>query len=186
MRVGCLFCPMSVKKADYIKQAIYPNEIEKFVYLIKKTNGRNYGVNSYITDGGWVSRRSGRDLLNNAMNYSETIKDKILTITVINPKSNWQEWYKTIEGFTEAPYTIEKHADGYTINLPEEYIKINPKFGKFFKQVFRKSAYCIHCGVCETNCSSGHLKFDAGLSITNCEHCMKCHDIEDGCLAYIH
>jgi phosphoadenosine phosphosulfate reductase len=62
--------------------------------------------------------------------------------------------------------------------------KENPTFGKLFKQVFRKSAYCVKCGVCETNCSLGHLKFDGGLKITDCEHCLKCHDIDYGCLAY--
>lgn len=183
-RAGCLFCPMSVKKADYIKYEIYPDEIDMYVGLIKKSNGRNYGANSYITEGGWVSRRSGRDLIGNVMNYSETLKNGILNITVTNPKSDWQEWFKTLGGFGDIPCNVKKHTNGYTIQLPEEYIKANPTFGKLFKQVFRKSAYCVQCGVCETNCSSGHLKFDGRLRITDCEHCLKCHDIEDGCLAY--
>lgn len=183
-RVGCLFCPMSVKKADYIKYAIYPDEINMYVDLIKKSNGRNYGASSYITEGGWVSRRSGRDLIDNVMNYSETLKDGVLTITVTNPKSDWQEWLKTLRGFGEIPYTVKKHTNGYTVQLPEEYIKANPTFGKLFKQVFHKSASCVQCGVCETNCNLGHLKIKGGLRILDCKHCLKCHDIEDGCLAY--
>jgi len=183
-RAGCLFCPMSVKKADYIKYEIYRNEINKYVDLIKKSNGRDFGENTYITDGGWVSRRSGRDLIDNTMNYTETLKNGKLTITVNKPKTDWQEWIKTLGGFGDIPYSVKKHSDGFTVYLSEECIKANPTFGKLFKQVFRKSAYCVHCGVCETNCSLGHLKFDSGLKITNCEHCLKCHDIEDGCLAY--
>lgn len=183
-RAGCLFCPMSVKKADYVKHEVYTNETEFYIDLIKEFNGRNFGADSYITEGGWVSRRSGRDLIDNIMNYSETVKNGTLTITVTSPKSDWREWFKTLGGFGDIPYTVKKQANGYTVQLPETYIKENPTFGKLFKQVFRKSAYCVKCGVCETNCSLGHLKFDGGLKITDCEHCLKCHDIEDGCLAY--
>jgi phosphoadenosine phosphosulfate reductase len=183
-RAGCLFCPMSVKKSDYVKHEVYTNETEFYIDLIKEFNGRNFGADSYITEGGWVSRRSGRDLIDNIMNYSETVKNGTLTITVTSPKSDWREWFKTLGGFGDIPYTVKKQANGYTVQLPETYIKENPTFGKLFKQVFRKSAYCVKCGVCETNCSLGHLKFDGGLKITDCEHCLKCHDIEDGCLAY--
>jgi phosphoadenosine phosphosulfate reductase len=77
-RAGCLFCPMSVKKADYVKHEVYTNEIELYIDLIKQSNGRNFGADSYITEGGWVSRRSGRDLIDNIMNYSETVKNGTL------------------------------------------------------------------------------------------------------------
>jgi phosphoadenosine phosphosulfate reductase len=183
-RAGCLFCPMSVKKADFIKHEIYSREIEMYLDLIRKSNGRNYGTDSYITGGGWVSRRSGRDLIDNVMNCSETLKNGILTIKVTEPKTKWREWFKTLGSFENIPYTVKELSNGYTVKLPETYIKENPTFGKLFKQVFRKSAYCVKCGVCEANCNLGHLKFDGGLKITDCEHCLKCHDIEHGCLAY--
>ncbi|WMW25969.1 phosphoadenosine phosphosulfate reductase family protein [Methanolobus sediminis] len=183
-RAGCLFCPMSIKKADFVKRMVYPREIEMYLELIRKTNGRNFGKDTYITEGGWVSRRSGRDLIGNVMNYSEMLKDDVLNITVTAPKTDWHEWIKTLDGFGHIPYTVRKLSNGYTVQLPTTYIKENPTIGKLFKQVFRKSAYCVKCGACETNCSFGHLKFDVGLKITDCEHCLKCHDIEDGCLAY--
>ena len=81
-RAGCIFCPMSVKKADYIKHELYPCEMEMYLDLIRNTNGRNFGQDTYLTEGGWVSRRSGRDLINNDINYSETIKNNFLTIEV--------------------------------------------------------------------------------------------------------
>jgi phosphoadenosine phosphosulfate reductase len=183
-RVGCLFCPMSIKKADYIKHVVYTKETELYINLIKESNGRNFGVDSYIANGGWVSRRSGRDLIHNVMNYSEIVKNGILTITVNSPKSDWREWFKTLGSFGDIPYTLKKQDNFYTVRLPETYIKKNPTFGKLFKQIFRKSACCVNCGVCEANCSFGHLKFDGGLKITDCEHCLKCHDMEDGCLVY--
>lgn len=182
-RAGCLLCPMSVKKSDFIKYKAYPNEIEAYLEIIKKTSGRTFG-DSYITKGGWVSRRSGRDLIDNVVDYSETLKNGTLTITVISPKADWREWYKTMDGFPSIPFTVKELSNGYSVQLSETYIKANPTFGKLFKQVFRKSSYCVKCGVCEANCSMGHLKFDGNLKITNCVHCLKCHDIEFGCLAY--
>ncbi|ADD67369.1 phosphoadenosine phosphosulfate reductase [Denitrovibrio acetiphilus DSM 12809] len=183
-RAGCLFCPMSVKKADFVKQQIYPREIKTYLDIIKKSNGRDFGGNSYLADGGWVSRRSGRDLIDNVMNCSETLKDGMLTIKVTSPRSDWREWIKTLGNFEDIPFTIEQQSNNYLVKLPESYINKNPTFRKLFKQVFRKSAYCVKCGVCESNCNSGRITFDNELKITNCEHCLKCHDIVDGCLAY--
>lgn len=183
-RAGCIFCPMSVKKADYVKHEVYRDDVCAYVGMIKKSNGRNFGDSSYVSDGGWVSRRSGRDLVDNVMNYSEILKNGILTISVTSPKSDWREWIKTLGAFGEIPFKIKEERNGYIVQLPQSYIKENPTFGKLFKQVFRKSAYCVQCRVCEVNCSSGCLHFDNGVRITDCTHCLKCHDIEDGCLAY--
>lgn len=183
-RAGCLFCPMSVLKSDFVKREIYPSEIKRYVDLIKRSSGRNYGGNTYFTKGGWVSRRSGRDLNENKMNYFEELKNGQLTITVLSAKSDWHEWIKTLDGFGPVPYSINEVENGYSVSLSEAYLKDNPKLGKLFKQVFRKSAYCVKCRVCEANCTGGHLTFDGGLKITNCEHCLQCHDLEDGCLCY--
>ncbi|MDD2476890.1 MAG: phosphoadenosine phosphosulfate reductase family protein, partial [Dysgonamonadaceae bacterium] len=183
-RAGCIFCPMSVNKSDYIKYRIYPNEVDLYINMINEKSGRNFGSGSYVSRGGWVSRRSGRDVIGNTMNYSETLKNDMLSITVTNAKTDWREWFKTIEGFDNIPYTFTEKKDGYTVELAASYIKKDPKLGKVFKQVFKKSAYCVGCKVCETNCQWGCLNFDNGLKISDCMHCLKCHDIEDGCLAY--
>lgn len=183
-RAGCIFCPMSVKKADYIKHEVYKDEICDYLAIIKNSNGRNFGDCSYVSDGGWVSRRSGRDLVNNVMNYSEILKNGILTISVTAPKSDWREWIKTLSAFGETPFEVKDEDSGYTVRISESYIKENPTFGKLFKQVFHKSAYCVQCRVCEVNCSSGCLRFENGIKITDCTNCLKCHDILDGCLAY--
>jgi len=184
LRAGCILCPMSIKKADFIKHKTYPNELKMYVELVKKFSGRNFGKDSYIANGGWVSRRSGRDLIGNVMNYSEKLKDGMLSITVTEPKTDWREWMKTLSDLGNIPLTIKETANGYTVQLPQSYIKENPVSGKLIKQVFRKAAYCVKCGVCQANCTFGHLKFDEGLKITDCEHCLHCHDIENGCHAY--
>lgn len=183
-RAGCICCPMTVKKADYIKHQLYSNEMDKFVNIITEKNGRNFGDESYITKGGWVSRRSGRDLKDNSVKYHEKNLNGELVISVIEPKTDWKEWMKTLNKFGDIPFTIKNNNTGYTVKLNNEYIKANPTIGKLFKQVFRKSAFCVQCGACVTNCSSGHLKFERGIKITNCDGCLKCHEISDGCLAY--
>ncbi|NLC26584.1 MAG: phosphoadenosine phosphosulfate reductase family protein [Fastidiosipila sp.] len=183
-RAGCIFCPMSSKKADYIKSEIYSDDVCSYIKMIDKSSGRNFGDNSYVSNGGWVSRRSGRDLANNNENYSEVIKNGVLTISVLSPKTDWREWIKTLGNFGEIPFTVKDEGTGYIVRLPQSYLKENPTFGKLFKQVFRKSAYCVQCGVCEANCSSGCLSFDNGVKINDCTHCLQCHDIQDGCLVY--
>lgn len=183
-RAGCIFCPMSIKKADFIKRAVYKPELELYIDLIKKFSGRNFGKDSYIADGGWVSRRSGRDLIGNVTNYSERLENGVLTITVTSPKTDWRQWIKTLPAFDSIPFTINNNTNGYTVQLSERHIKKKPVIGKIFKQVFRKAAYCVKCGACQANCSSGHLSFNNGLSIIDCKQCLKCHDIEYGCHAY--
>jgi phosphoadenosine phosphosulfate reductase len=183
-RAGCLFCPMSINKADYIKNKTYKDDIEKYIELVKSFSGRNFGKDSYVSEGGWVSRRSGRDLVGNTINYSEKTKDGKLNITITSPKTDWGEWIKTLVSFNDIPFIIKDTSRGYVVQIRESYMKANPITLKFFKQVFRKSAYCVKCGVCQANCKFGSLKFDDVLKITNCKHCMMCHDINYGCLAY--
>ena len=57
-------------------------------------------------------------------------------------------------------------------------------FLKKLKYVFRKSAYCIGCGVCSSNCKHHCISFDGGLNIDNCIHCGECLNLDDGCILY--
>lgn len=183
-RVGCIFCPMSINKADFIIQKLYPDDLKLYIDLIMKSSGRNYGDGTFITKGGWVSRRSGRDLADNTMNYTEKILDNNLIISVSAPKTDWKEWIKTLEDHDTIPLSINENDNGYKVKLPVSFIKENPTKGKLIKQVFRKSAYCIRCRVCEANCRHGNLKFEEMLKIANCTNCLECHEIEYGCYMY--
>ena len=179
-RAGCLFCPMGRGKADSFRQMSYPNEIEKFVSIIRDmTDDPN--IETYISNGGWASRKNGRDIKNNPERYIETERDGKLYIRVISPKTDWREWIKTL-GDLPFDFSIVETADGYEVGFPIEYNKT--VLGKRFKQVFRKAAYCIGCRVCEVNCVFGCIDFSNGLKITNCRHCQQCHEVDDGCLMY--
>jgi phosphoadenosine phosphosulfate reductase len=179
-RAGCLFCPMGGGKSDSFRNLCYPNEIAKYSDLIR-TSVDDKNIESYITNGGWIERKNGRDLIGNKSKYQEEIKDGYLHITVIQPSTDWHEWIKTL-GNVSFQYDIEKTADRYMIKIPVAIDKTAE--GKLFKQVFHKAAYCAGCRVCEANCKNGCISFSEGLHIDNCLHCGQCHDIEDGCLMF--
>lgn len=167
-------------KADSFRQMSYPSEIETFVSIIRDmTDDPN--IESYISNGGWASRKNGRDIKDNPERYIETERDGKLYIRVISPRSDWREWIKTL-GDLPFAFTVGETADGYEVGFPIDYNKT--VLGKRFKQVFRKAAYCIGCRVCETNCVFGCIDFTNGLKITNCRHCQQCHEVDEGCLMY--
>jgi len=179
-RAGCLFCPMGGRKSDSFRNICYPDGIAKYTNLIRETiDDKN--IDSYITNGGWIERKNGRDIIGNKSKYQEEIKDGYLYITVTNPNTDWREWIKTL-GETSFRYEIESNNNGYVVKIPVSIDKTSE--GKLFKQVFHKAAYCVGCRVCEANCKNGCLSFEEGLHIENCHQCKQCHNIDDGCLVY--
>ncbi len=186
-RAGCLFCPMGGGKADAFQRLCYQTEVDGYIDIIKGTNARDIGnparLQSYITNGGWNARKNGRDLNISTPHYQDEIKDGKLLITVTNPATDWREWIKTL-GDISFDYNINKSKDGYTVSIPERLLKEQPAIVKMFKQVFKKSAHCVGCRVCETNCRNGCISFANGLKIEICLHCGQCHEIDDGCLVY--
>lgn len=178
-RAGCLFCPMSSGKASYFQRVNYPKEVDKYVNLVKELID-DKDIQSYICNGGINSRRSGRDLLNNELKYKETKVDDKVHLTITNPSSNWFEWKKTIEHL-DFDYTTNITNNGLDIVVDAEKNRLG-KY-KLLKQALKKSAYCVECRVCETNCRIGAIRFDEnGVHINNCIHCGACHEIVNGCL----
>lgn len=186
-RAGCLFCPMSGGASDYIRRQNYTKKIDGFIDIIRKSNNWDIGkknLETYITNGGWDNRRSGRGITGNVLKYSERTENGIITITVTNPSSDWHEWIKTIED-SKIKYKVTKTKEGYEVSISETAMKNSPAFGKLFRQVFRKSAYCVGCKVCEANCQNGKLTFVNGkVKIDGCLRCGDCHKLQSGCLMY--
>ncbi|MCR5834344.1 MAG: phosphoadenosine phosphosulfate reductase family protein [Selenomonadaceae bacterium] len=188
-RAGCLLCPMSGGRANFFRYNSYPDKIKEFMNYIAE-NVTDENIDSYITNGGWINRRNGRDLINPLTNYSEEISDGYFYIKVSNPKSDWREWIKTIEGkegLEIPPYEVT--TDSETGNLVAKFKAVYDKTTamKLFKSVFHKVAACVACGVCEANCSHSAISFDNGVLHVDgkkCVHCLQCHNIECGCLLY--
>lgn len=199
-RAGCLFCPMGGGLSNYFRHCAYEKEVDSYVDYIQNAyslKDKEKSI-SYVIKGGWNARKNGRDLIDNPFRCIESTSGDSITITVVEPITEWKEWIKTIGDLYETPmgysvgcdgdkysFTVTENEKGYVVSLPAYLAKKAPKFVKLFRQVFRKASYCGGCQVCETNCRHGSIKFVNGkLSIENCIHCHQCHLIDSGCLLF--
>lgn len=204
-RAGCLVCPMSQGKHDYLKYQNYPDETNEFVECIIKTSGKkNYTEEDYkkfVEEGYWRTRKSGRELnFGKDKHLFETINGKNV-ITISEPNERWKEWIKTIGPITlldDNRYSIDFNGHPYIVqtniltsgelqftfpNLESE--KDDIKFISLFKSSIIKSVYCVNCGYCAAECKNGYISMDQGIKISDsCEHCHSCHDIYSHCLRY--
>lgn len=178
-RAGCLFCPMATGKSHCIQHMCYPQEVERFTDIVKETIDDS-NINSYLENGGFNSRRSGRDLINNELKYYEKEENGKVYITAITKYITWSEWKKTVPNIDQILDEIIEQ-DRVTIVVSANLNSLG-KF-KILKQALKKSAYCVNCRACEANCWSGALRFDEnGVKISNCIQCGACHDMLSGCL----
>lgn len=184
-RAGCLLCPMGGGLSNYTRSVAYKDEINQYIGYIKDayiyTDSNK--TEQYINNGGWNARNNGRDLNISKNKYIERVQKGKLIIEIKTLSTDWKEWLKTIENIP-FNYKVIKMADGYKIECDEQEIKKYPKIVKRFKQIFKKTSYCVGCRVCEANCRNGSISFLNGLKITNCQHCGNCFEIDDACIAY--
>lgn len=203
-RVGCLVCPMSSGKHEYFKAQCYPLEVTNLIDHIKSTSGKTAfseaEMKKFIDDGHWKTRKTGRELnFGHDKHIIETDKGKtVITVQKLNEK--WKEWAKTIGEFIQLRddlYTIDFRGKAYEIRMENHSSDVSItfpncgtgkddiKFMSLFRSVIIKSVYCISCGVCAANCSTGCIDMKNGIKISDsCIHCYQCHDIQEHCLRY--
>lgn len=203
-RAGCLICPMSSGKHEYMKMQCYPEGVSHLTNKIIETSGKTSFTKKelvqFVDDGNWKTRKSGRELnFGQDKHIVETTGGKT-KIIVFNVNSRWKEWAKTLGTFIEVSpikYTIDFQNKIYTVQLDEtqqgtEFTfpdcgnsKSDLRFISLFRSVIVKSIYCINCGVCIAECTNGCIDMSKGLHISNdCKHCFQCHDIQEHCLRY--
>ena len=203
-RAGCLVCPMSQGKHDYLKYQSYPEESSQFLEAIVTTSGKNNytkdDFNHFLEAGYWRTRKSGRELnFGQDKHQFEIINGKTI-ITVYRYNDNWKEWAKTIGplnriddynyeiAFENRIYSIniEKTLEGVRFSFPNtDNSKVSIKFISLFKSVIIKSLYCVLCGVCVAECNNKCITMDGGIKISDkCTHCHSCHDIYSHCIRY--
>lgn len=203
-RAGCLVCPMSQGKHDYMKYKNYPDDTDLFINKIITTSGKNFSKENYdrfVEQGYWRTRKSGRELnFGHDKHVFEIVKGQNV-ITVQKKNEYWKEWAKTIgqvtslgdgefsiayEGKSYAIRTISTQEGGEQFRFPNiENSKSDIKFLSLFKSVIIKSVYCVNCGYCAAECKSGCIDMANGVHISNqCKHCFSCHDIYSHCLRY--
>lgn len=208
-RAGCLVCPLAASKNMYFKEQSYGKSetgeltTTTFNKIILDTTSKNLSsdeaVKEFMDIGGWKARRSGKEL-SIAKNLSiDEFAKGVLTITTYANATDWREWIKTVgkvsfltDGDVEVifeghPYkikqTVENDRTIFTVNIGTN-TKRDIYFMSALKTIFRKSAYCIGCGVCEANCPHGFISLHDGIVEIDdrCVKCRKCHDIFHGCL----
>ena len=199
-RVGCICCPMAGNKSSFIERIIYPEIKEKFLSLILDSNlQESFNGNDYIVRGGWNARKNGSFLKGNNTVYTESVEKDSVHVVVNHPKTDWKEWIKPIGTLldlgsnrynlvTSAGNKIEieitpKGEYGYSARI-DLTTNNDLTIVKYLRYVFRKSAYCVLCGTCQSNCRYGCITLEKKVQIENCKHCLDCFDISAGCLAY--
>ncbi len=201
-RAGCLVCPRAAERNEYMARVCYPEQFNHLLNSITDLYKENFTsekkLNEFIANGGWKARKNGRDI-SISINYEEKIVNDFGHISILNPKTDWREWIKTIGilQVSESPYVIKFRGNEYTFDVCEnenkidvsynlELVKEAPLFIKYLKNVFRKTACCIGCGECEADCPYGVLTIRNGHIFVSdeCRHCSQCHKADKGCLVY--
>ena len=208
-RAGCLVCPLATSKNMYFKEPAYSFSDEgyrtttTFNNIILETTSKELSnpsaVKEFMDIGGWKARRSGKELSFAKSYTNESFEQGVLTIQVSRIETDWKQWIKTIGNVTflengnvevlcrDKLYHIEiaENTNGLTATV---VIGKNTQKDIYFmselKTVFRKTAYCIGCRVCEANCPHGFISMkDGHVTIDDrCVKCKKCHDVFHGCL----
>lgn len=208
-RAGCLVCPMAAYKNFFFKEQCYGGDPEsplsttRYNNIILNTTSKIFSTQKDVTEfmetSGWKARRSGRELNIAEENCIENTENGVLTVTLVKERTDWREWLKTMGDiidisdnaieliFNKKTYRISRGTEGakqiFSVDLSSN-TKDDILFGSVLKTVFRKSAYCIGCHVCEANCPNGYITMQEGrVSIDDrCVKCRKCHDVFHGCL----
>ena len=204
-RVGCIMCPNSSEKHEYMKRRCFEEEVMRFTNKIISNSSKDLsGSNAerFIEVGGWKTRLSGRELkFAEEERFQFEEKKDALVFKVINLNSDWKEWYKTIgklQTIDDCEYILEYNGierramisfDGkYDVIRIENYQKTKNaiELVYYFKSILAKSQYCIQCGTCEAECPFRNISMkDRKVEISN--KCIKCHEclkILSGCLYY--
>ena len=206
-RAGCLVCPMSTNRNDFLNYHCYKEYTKPLLDIIRDMNSSDKGqqdrIKSYIENNGWKARKNGRDLSISPKDYREIVQGSDLVISFRNHNDIWKQWIKTLG--TQLPtdssstLKIDDHGRIVTIkvkDLDNGFIQVstsnestasNILFLRKFRNVFHKCHYCIGCRVCEANCKYGNIKFneDGIVSISdNCIKCGQCLELDSGCYVY--
>ncbi|MBR3817932.1 MAG: phosphoadenosine phosphosulfate reductase family protein [Clostridia bacterium] len=204
-RVGCIMCPNSSEKHEYMKRVCFPEIVDKFSNLITENSSKDLSGDNkklFLEVGGWKTRLSGRELKfteEERFTYSTTSKYHIFKAKDLN--DNWKIWYKTIGSLLEESSDkfefefkgvyrkgfIIRDGNYSIISIDNEGRNKNSiEFIYFMKNILVKTLYCINCKTCVAECPKRNISMDNGkVEISdNCSKCHECLKIQSGCLYY--
>ena len=203
-RVGCIMCPNSSEKHEYIKRCFFPKLVDEYCERITSTSCKDLSGDNkklFMENGGWKTRLSGRELKfseDERFAFEETKAGYVFVVNKL--KGEWMTWYKTMgdlipqdDGYLmeysgEIRKCVVSTSGDYTRFEIENQKKTKNsiEFIYLLKNVFIKSQYCIRCKTCVAECPFGNISMENGeLAIS--DKCVKCHaclKIASGCLYY--
>lgn len=203
-RVGCIMCPNSSEKHEYIKRKCFQSEVDKFCDIIVHTSRKDLSGNNakeFLETGGWKTRLSGRELKfteEERFGFEERRDSLVFTVTKL--KNDWIEWYKTMGeiGSNASNFILEYHGVWRKCEIKtsgnistfviqnDGRSKNSIEFIYLFKAVLAKSQYCIRCMACVAECPHRNIAMrDDSVYISDkCIRCHACLKILSGCLYY--
>ena len=203
-RVGCAICPYASGWSEDLCGYLFPDTIKPFVNCLKKrlADEKVSGIENYIKLGQWKSRAGGKSLkIEQTVDISSVSPSFIAKIKNGDTSPiNWLCILGTVHAVNNGKtttgnfvhqnkyhdFTIEEKGEKeWTIIVNQVDIDDVIFIGRL-KRIIYKSAYCVHCEVCEVECPSGALSIipETVIDSNKCIHCLKCIEFhEKGCMA---
>ena len=202
-RVGCVICPFSTSWDDMIANKAYSKEMEPFVDRIKIWSKKCHIGNQieFLRDRKWKIKAIGdTKLIETTVSFTEVNSDFVAD--VVKSQHSIYDWLPTIGDYSitkeekkdigtlqynkriydfEIDYNQEKKSYHFRLHDCNDL-----KLAFLLRRVINKSAYCVHCEVCEVDCPTGALTIlpDTKIDRDKCIHCHKCLEVhEQGCIA---
>lgn len=206
-RVGCSICPFGSNWSEYIINKIFPDLAKGYLNVIKEHVEllglkKKEKLEEYISQRQWKKRGGGEGVNTNGVRIDFIEKESNLEVVLSRPREHFFEWVKTIGdviyknkgnviigeikiGVENFNFELENKEDNEKIlarfdNIGRNSISLNK-----LKKVLYKTTYCVHCGACEVECSTGALSVIPIVTIDKnfCVHCSNCLNFVDrGCL----
>ena len=202
-RVGCVICPFSTRWDDMISAKLYDKELshftERLVAWSKKAKISK--TDEFMRERNWKLKAIGdTNLLQTKVLFTDG-RGKFIA-HVKNAQHLIYDWLYAL-----SEYSVLKEGNiergtlrfsdvsyGFTVEYGEtqgEYtLTVNdvndPRLVYLLRRVVNKSAFCIHCEVCEVDCPTGALTIlpETTIDKSKCIHCHKCLELHDnGCIA---
>jgi len=202
-RVGCLICPFSTSWDDMIIQNAYARELQPFVDKLQKyaSQVKIADFSRFLSERKWKLKPLADRMQNiPKVQFRTEISDLNFIAEITEAKHTFLNWLPAL-----CPYSIKKTDFGFEGELHfkrEVYpFALKEKEGKsifevkgrlpndltfLLRRLTYKTAYCVHCEVCEVDCPTGALSIVPQIKIDNqkCIHCHKCFNTHDrGCIA---
>lgn len=202
-RVGCIICPNSSERHEYMKKCSFPDLVKAYTDIIAETCAKDLSGDNrkrFFEIGAWKTRLSGRELkFSEEERFQFQEKRGKLIFEVKNLNNDWKQWYKTMGDMVQDDQgylleykkvwrrcVLQTGAKNAFIIDNEKRDKNTIEFVSLFKAVLAKMEYCVQCQTCPAECPNRNIEMkDGQLHVGDkCSRCHACLKVLDGCLYY--